>query len=747
MKITIIISSLLILAKVHSFAFQVSEKDSLLQLINSEKDEKNLADLYSELSWVIYEQERDPAIKYIKESIRLCEKINYIAGLANAYNKIGIYEKDQGNYDLALKYYKQALNLLAKTRDSLEMTMLYSNMGNVYKSKGDYKEALNCFISSLKIAEAINKASCIADALLNLGLMYDHLGNDSIALENLNRSLEFARKNNDPFQITRALKNIANILSEGDQRSKEKALEYYRQALEVDLKYGSLGGQSTCYNNIGAVYAERGEWTKAEEYYLKSLGIKEKLKDKRGKSIVYENLAFVEQNKKDYKKAAGYFEISMALADSIGDANQKIDIMKAIADNYYLMGEYKKSSEVFAELYAYKDSIFNSDMSAQITEMQSKYESEKKDLEIQGLQKDKKLNEQEITRQKMVKNFMTGIAILILLFLAGSIYAFISKRKANRILAKKNEEIMQQKEEITSQRDEIAAQRDLATQQRDIIAHQQKDIKDSIRYAFQIQTALFPTDEDLRLILKDYFIFYRPRDIVSGDFYWVNKTGSRIIIVASDCTGHGVPGAFMSMLGIAFLNEIVNKENITNPAQILNRLRENIILAMKQHGENVKQQDGMDSVAVTIDRQALTLEFAGANNPLYIVSSHQSAVHSQQFSPNNNTDCRPETADFRLTEIKGDKMPVAIYTRMHPFTNHKIDISPGDLVYIFSDGYADQFGGPEGKKFKYKSLKDLLISNRMLPMNEQKKILAGKFDEWKGELPQIDDVLILGIKI
>ena len=343
-------------------------------------------------------------------------------------------------------------------------------------------------------------------------------------------------------------------------------------------------------------------------------------------AIIFENLSYIEKKKKNYTGSADLLERALILSDSIGDAGLRIDILKSMAENYLMMPDYKKSAEVYRELYNYKDSIFTNDLSEQLSEMQAKYEAEKKDKEILELQKNQELNEKEIARQKIVRNFIVGIAVLILLLLGGSIYAFLEKRKANRILAQKNEEILQKSEEISTQRDEIAAQRDLATNQRDIIAHQQKDIKDSIHYAFQIQSALFPTDEDLRLILRDYFIFYRPRDIVSGDFYWVNKSGNKIIIVASDCTGHGVPGAFMSMLGIAFLNEIVGKENITNPAQILNRLRENIILAMKQHGENVKQQDGMDAVAITIDRQAGTLDFAGANNPLYIVTGCSSLV-------------------------------------------------------------------------------------------------------------------------
>jgi serine phosphatase RsbU (regulator of sigma subunit)/TPR repeat protein len=737
-RLVFFLFSVFILMSAHSNA--ESNKDSLKTLIAKEKDIKTKIDLMNQLSWLMYGENPSEARKTGIQTLTLCEKTDYPEGHSEALNKLGVYEKSLGNYDASLAYYNASRKIFEALKDTGAICMVISNIANIYRNKGNYELALEHLTEALRINEMAKSNKREADILLNIGLIYDELAKSDLAKEYYNRSYLIAKKMEDPERMARALINLANMLSLGNDDDIRQALDYLEKAYEFKKETGDMKGQSMCLNNMGAIYYELGNMEFASRYYQKSSEIKKVIGDRKGMAFIYQNLSHIEKKNGNLNKASEYLDMALTLADSIGDAMLRIDVLKSIADNSMMTKDYKRAAWVYQDLYSFKDSIFSLDLNEKLSEMQAKYEAEKKDREILELQKNKEINEKEIIRQKMARNFMTGIAVLIFILLAGSVYAIIAKRKANRILAMKNTEITQQKEEIMTQRDEIAAQRDLATNQRDIIAKQQKDIKDSINYAFQIQSALFPTDEDLRLILKDYFIFYRPRDIVSGDFYWVNKFGNKIIIVASDCTGHGVPGAFMSMLGIAFLNEIVNKEQVTAPDKILNRLRENIILAMKQHGENVKQQDGMDAVAITIDRQSGTLEFAGANNPLYIVSGSWLRV------PGSGNP-KPETRNPELIELKGDKMPVAIYSRMQPFTLHSSPISGGDLIYIFSDGFADQFGGPEGKKFKYKPLKELLTVNSQQPMAVQKEALAKTFDDWRGNVPQIDDVLIIGIKV
>jgi serine phosphatase RsbU (regulator of sigma subunit) len=256
--------------------------------------------------------------------------------------------------------------------------------------------------------------------------------------------------------------------------------------------------------------------------------------------------------------------------------------------------------------------------------------------------------------------------------------------------------------------------------QRDQIAYQKKHITDSIEYAKMIQTAILPSLELFSHKLE-HFVLFKPRDIVSGDFYWAEEIEGKYLIVTADCTGHGVPGAFMSMLGVSLLNEIIISKKISRPDLILNHLRDKIIEALKQEPEGILK-DGMEMTICLFDRKSYQLQFSGANNPLYLIS------------------------DGQLTQIKGDKMPVAIHDLMEPFTLHELQLKQGDTFYTFSDGYADQFGGPKRKKFLAKNFRNLLLSIQDLPMIEQGNRLDEVFTEYRNDFEQVDDVVVIGVK-
>jgi len=284
-------------------------------------------------------------------------------------------------------------------------------------------------------------------------------------------------------------------------------------------------------------------------------------------------------------------------------------------------------------------------------------------------------------------------------------------------------------------------------EQRDTLAEQKQEIEDSINYAKRIQQAVLPHNEYIEEIVNDYFILFRPKDVVSGDFYWAIKINNKIIITAADCTGHGVPGAFMSMLGVSFLNQIVRMEKIIHANEILNELRKNIIHALKQKGLISEQKDGMDMSLCVIDTETNKLEFAGANNPLYVVSKSKELKVSEGASVKLNEGLLKEETEYNLFEVKPDKMPIAIYEKMDDFYNNEIQLEEGDCIYMFSDGYADQFGGPKGKKFKYKPFKRLILANSQKPMKEQKELLEKSFIDWHNGYDQIDDVVIIGVRV
>lgn len=279
-----------------------------------------------------------------------------------------------------------------------------------------------------------------------------------------------------------------------------------------------------------------------------------------------------------------------------------------------------------------------------------------------------------------------------------------------------NIEILSQKEQIEKQRDEIRSQRDY-------ILVQNRAIIESIAYAQNIQSAVMPSEEMMSSLFESYFILFRPRDIVSGDFYWVTERDDRLVAVVADCTGHGVPGAFMSMMGLSFLNEIVNVEGCIEPQNILSKLRTKIVSAFRTHNEEFQADDGMDMAICVFEKGMNRMVYAGAYNPVYIIRNGE------------------------LTEIKGDSMPVGKHFIMHDFTSHTIDLQKGDAIYLFSDGYTDQFGGEDNRKFMTLPFKHLLSSISHEPMEEQKRILEHTFDKWQGPNDQIDDVLVMGIRV
>jgi serine phosphatase RsbU (regulator of sigma subunit) len=386
--------------------------------------------------------------------------------------------------------------------------------------------------------------------------------------------------------------------------------------------------------------------------------------------------------------------------------------------------QFVQISSQKGEITVQKQTIVVQQTEVQIQKDTLSKQKEKIDLQMAKLDEQlKRISEQDskikfqleaIEKQKLVLYFVI-FALLLVSFLGYYIYrGYQIKKEANIKLEEKNRT-------ISLQKDEIEKQRDLAAAQRDQIGYQKRHIEDSIMYAKRIQTALIPSLE-LFSDKLEHFVLYKPLAIVSGDFYWISTQSNPQVIISADCTGHGVPGAFMSMLGVTMLNEIVNGKHILEPDQIIENLRQGIIKSLKQVAEEDSIKDGMDIAVCVIDFDKNILWYAGANSPLYHVRGGE------------------------LTHYRADKMPVAIHYRMEPFTLHKIDLQKGDAFYIFSDGFADQFGGPNQKKFMSMQLRETLAAMSGVPMLQQGERLNKIFEEWRGDSPQIDDVTLIGVR-
>jgi len=448
---------------------------------------------------------------------------------------------------------------------------------------------------------------------------------------------------------------------------------------------------------MGRIHENQGDYSQALIYYQNSLELKAEMEDRTGICLLYLAMARVYQHMEDHDRALAYTRKSHELALELKLLDAQKNTYRLLSDIYYSKGDYRRALEnhiMHKELY---DSIYNVQEIARLAglEYQYRYEKEKQATELEQQKKDA-IKAEEEKRQEIIRNSLIIGFILMAMLLFAIQRSFLQNRRAHRILAEQKKKIETQNNKIT----------------------------DSIEYAERIQSAVFPPIEKRKGILPDHFVLHKPCDIVSGDFYWMAKKENRVFIAVADCTGHGVPGAFMSMLGVAFLCEIVNKKASVYANGILNQLRGRVIHSLHQTGKKDEARDGMEMALAIIDFDQGKLQFAGAFRPLYIIKNHE------------------------LVELKADRMPIGIYEgRRRTFSNQEVVLDKDDCIYLSTDGYADQIGGPKRRSFKSKYLKELLLKIHEKDMLEQHSILEKTHDKWKGEIEQIDDILIMGIKL
>jgi len=378
--------------------------------------------------------------------------------------------------------------------------------------------------------------------------------------------------------------------------------------------------------------------------------------------------------------------------------------------------DYREAYDLYEMANAVKDSIFNEERSRQIDEYSILYETQKKEKEIVLQKADIERKNADLRQQKILSQALTGGIVVLAIFAGLIVFAYIQKRKINL-------KILQQKQEIEGKNRQLDLRNEEIETQRDLLFKQNQEITENIEYAKRIQTALLPSNEILDKHLKEHFVLYLPKNIVSGDFYWVKTVEQYTLVVVADCTGHAVSGAFMSILGISLLNEVV-KEGVIDPAMLLKRLRTSIKTTLRQTNNPYDTRDGMDMALCIIDRNKKKLYYSGAFIPLIVIKGNE------------------------IFEYSPDKMPIGIFpVEKEAFTNHTIDLDGTECIYMFSDGFYDQFGGANFKKFKRENLQLALLENHKLPMDEQREILTQRFEDWKGEIHQFDDVLVMGFRV
>ncbi len=635
-------------------------------------------------------------------------------------------------------------NELKKEKNDTLLSELYKKLGILYEQKNNYEKAGLYYLKSLKLKRKLNDYKGIASALNSLGLIYYYQGNYKLALKNYKEALKYIKKVRFKPGILSILNNMGNIYLY--EHKLDTAISVYNKALKIENELKDKHGLSGTYNNLAIIYQKQKKYNKALLYFNQVLQIKKEINDTYGITFSYINIASLLIEKKQYNQALMYLNKAKKIAKDKG----YLELLKNIYNNYAIiysnLNDYKKAFEYKNKFVEIKDSLINEKMQEQLMALQTKYETEQKEQQI-ALQKAKlekieaqnKQQELKLAKERLLRIvFSIGFLILVV----GIIFVYNNyrqKRKLSEELSRQNYVIQHKNKRLNELIEEIEEQR----AQLEIIHN---ELSESIDYAKRLQASILPDFNILSKNLTDFFVLFKPKDKVSGDFFWWTHFDAHTIISVADCTGHGVPGAFMSMLGMSFLREIVEKEQIINPDKILNKLREEIIKALKQRGIEGEQKDGMDMTIVAINHNTNEIEFAGANNPIYLLRNNP-LTDINNITTKIKTLTKEEGIYKYFYEFKPDKMPVAIYEKMDSFSAHKIKTEKTDIIYLFSDGYADQFGGTNNKKFKSKNFKELIIKIADLPMTSQKEILDKTLEEWKNGYPQTDDITVMGIKI
>lgn len=600
-----------------------------------------------------------------------------------------------GDWNQSLKYAREGLELAEKLNYEKGKANIYHKIGNAYYSLSDYSKSLENYLLSLKIKEKLGFNKSLASTYGSIGNVYQAQGNYDKALEYQMKSLKLRTANNDKYGMGVSLNNIGNVY--GRTNRNDSAMKYFQAAVAVEEEIGDTYGSSQSLGNIGNIYKAQKNYAKALEYNLKSLKIQKEIDDQQGIAGSLGNLGTIYLEQGNYLKAFEYINESIELSRKLGMKEYVKESYGDLSRTYEKTGQTAKALEYFKKHTALKDSLLNDENNKHMAQMSAQYDSEKKDNEIRLLGKDKEKIEAvaaaESKKQRIIIIAVTIGFVFVLLF---AIFIFRSNREKH----KTNIEITRQKE---------------------IIEEKNREVHDSITYAKRIQTAILPPDKLIKQYLPDSFVLFKPKDIVSGDFYWLEHVGNKILFAAVDCTGHGVPGAMVSVVGHNGLNRAVKEFGLTLPAAILDKLTELVEETFSKSESEVK--DGMDISLCSLNLTTNQLEWAGANNPLWI---NRNGV---------------------IEMIKADKQPIGAFEHRKAFTNHSIQLNKNDCIYIFTDGYADQFGGEKGKKFKYKQLEELITNNSNKSMQDQKEILYNSFEVWRGDLEQIDDVCIIGVRL
>lgn len=602
------------------------------------------------------------------------------------------------NSEKAMSAAEELLAEAEELRDTNWIAVSYDNIARVHWMNEDPPQALFFLQKKLALCEMRHDLTGVANCYNNMGAVYRGTKNLDKALENFQKSHEIRIKLHDTIGMGSSLANIGMIYDmRGDMRT---GLTYYFQSRKMREKQKDIMNLAVVYTNIGSAYIKLRVIDSALIALDSALLLYRQLGDLRGLASNYQNMGSALYALKQYPESKAYEDSAIVFGRKSGKLEVVLNAYGELSKIEEELGNFQEALHWQVRKFELYDTLYNTNMSGQVAEMEAKYQSEKKQRENDQLKAD-------AARNAVINNFLYALAGLGLIIAGVLFYAYRNKRKSNRALAKQNKQIESQKKEIT----------------------------DSITYAQRIQQAILPAADTLQNEFAESFALYKPKAIVSGDFWWTQTHNGKLIIAVGDCTGHGVPGAFMSMLGVDKLTTLAPFS--VSPAELLSSLNRSVKETLRTGNEAHEHeartglisktivQDGMDLALLSFDPAKRKLVYAGANRPLWIFNAKK---------------------EWR--EYKPTKAAIGGHIGINQqYEQEEVSLSPGDTLYLFTDGFADQFGGPEGKKIMTRRLRDWLTELQALSMDGQRQELDTRFANWKGNNEQVDDVLVIGIRI
>jgi serine phosphatase RsbU (regulator of sigma subunit)/Tfp pilus assembly protein PilF len=699
--------------------------DSLLTNLRFAQDSASKIELYFQIANYYFNVERNSVEteKFLLEAKKLAEDQSNILLIVKASNELGVFYRNHSRYSESLVFHKEALRLASQLEEKKWIARTLNNIGVVYRRLDDHSKAAEFHLRALKIAEEIRDTFSISVSENSLGNIYSLNGRYDQALLYFNKALQLSKAQKNPIGQAINYNNIGEVYEfSGDY---DKAKEFYSKSLEINKQVKSEKGIAICINALGKILLYTGYPKTAYKYFSEASIIDKKIGDKKFIADSYINLgrALVVLKRYDEAKQCLYQGIKIAQ-----EIKSKVHFQLAneeLSKIYANLNDFKASLTYFKNSTLYKDSVLNEKNARHLATIQTIYETEKKEKENQILRQKQELSDKENKRKNyfiysLILGLFLSMVLIIVVYLA-----LLTKRRANRLLSEQKDEIESQSLKIEQQRKNIEVKNRNLEEAYQIIENYIGKITDSIRYAEQIQKSILPDMDRLELIFRETFTFYKPKDIVSGDFYWYTVRGDMIYIALADCTGHGVPGAFMSIIGTDLLNQIVIQQACEEPDKILSFLNKELREKLRKGKEELILKDSMDVALCIINKNTREIRYSGALIPLFILS------------------------DGEVTEIKPNYTSLgtshSLFNR--EFRVHTFILKPNSWIYLTTDGYIDQFGGENHKKFMRTRFVEFLVKINHLPARVQQEEIEKQFDSWMGENEQLDDVLVWGINI